>query len=139
MEKNKPKENKPLEKQRMHCCIAIPVENGMLSSHFGHCEKFVIVHVDHGKVVDQEAYTPPEHVPGLYPKWLAGFKVTDVIAGGIGQRAIELFNQNQINVFAGAPVKSAKELVDDFIGNRLELKANYCDHDKSHGQGRCKR
>ena len=109
-------------------CFGIPLVNDTLSAHFGHCEKFAIVHVNNGVIDDLQTHTPPGHVPGLYPKWLAGFNVTDVIAGGIGQRAIELFTQRGINVFAGAPMKSATELVEDFLASRLELQANYCDH-----------
>jgi len=54
--------------------------------------------------------------------------VTDVIAGGMGQRAIGLFNQQKINVFVGAPIKSPKELASDLLTDSLETGANYCDH-----------
>lgn len=76
-------------------------------------------------------------LPGLYPKWVAQFEVTDVIAGGMGQQAIMLFNEQNINVFVGAPVKTAKELVTDFLGNKLNLGANYCNHDENHDHGNC--
>jgi len=70
----------------------------------------------------------PPHEPGLYPKWLADMGVTDVIAGGMGQKAIVLFSQNKINVFVGVPVKSPKELVLDYINGILETSDNCCDH-----------
>jgi len=72
--------------------------------------------------------TPPDHQPGLYPRWIAEHGVTDVIAGGMGQRAIDLFNEQKINVFVGAPMLKAKELVDEFLSDKLVLNANYCDH-----------
>lgn len=118
--------------------IALPMENGRLCEHFGHCEYFAIVKVENSKVVDIQELTPPEHVPGLYPRWVAEFGVTDVIAGGMGQKAIELFNQQKINAFVGAPVKSVSEIVDDFINNRLALTANYCNHDHGHEHGNCR-
>ncbi|MDX9941707.1 MAG: NifB/NifX family molybdenum-iron cluster-binding protein [Bacteroidales bacterium] len=113
----------------MNKCIAIPIENGVLCAHFGHCEQFAIVEVENNAIKDIRALTPPEHVPGLYPRWVAQFGVTDVIAGGMGQKAIDLFNQQKINVFAGAPVKNPSELVTDFLAGTLSLQANYCDHD----------
>ncbi|MEE4177908.1 MAG: NifB/NifX family molybdenum-iron cluster-binding protein [Bacteroides sp.] len=120
----------------MNKCIAIPIENGVLCPHFGHCEQFAIVEVENNAIKNIRAMTPPEHVPGLYPRWVAGFGVTDVIAGGMGQKAIELFNQQNINVFAGAPVKNPSELVSDFLAGNLSLQANYCDHDgHQHGSG----
>jgi predicted Fe-Mo cluster-binding NifX family protein len=112
----------------MNKCIAIPLENGVLCAHFGHCEQFAIVEVENNTIKNIKILDPPEHVPGLYPRWVAQFGVTDVIAGGLGQKAIELFHQQKINVFAGAPIKNPTELVNDFVANRLDLQANYCNH-----------
>ena len=124
----------------MKKCIAIPMEKGILCAHFGHCEAFAIVEVENNSIQKVHEHIPPEHIPGLYPRWIAGFGVTDVIAGGMGQRAIELFNQQNINVFVGAPQKPAHELVTDFLEDRLNLQANYCDHDghHHHGSGGCR-
>ena len=122
----------------MKKCIAIPLEQGVLCAHFGHCETFAIVDVVDGKVASMKEVTPPEHVPGLYPRWVAGFGVTDVIAGGMGQKAIDLFNQQNINAFVGAPMEGPRELVEAFVAGRLTLNANYCNHDHDdhkHGHG----
>jgi predicted Fe-Mo cluster-binding NifX family protein len=63
---------------------------------------------------------------------VASFGVTDVIAGGMGQKAINLFHENNINVFVGAPMESPEALVRDFLADKLELTANYCNHDSGH-------
>ena len=112
--------------------IAIPMENGKLCAHFGHCEYFAIVNIENNEIKDIQEITPPEHQPGLYPRWVAGFGVTDVIGGGMGQKAIDLFNQQNINAFVGAPMNPARELVSDFISDKLTLTANYCNHDGNH-------
>lgn len=112
--------------------IAIPLVNGVLSEHFGHCEKFAIITVENNKILETKIVTPPEHVPGLYPRWISEFGTTDVIAGGMGNKAINLFNEQNINVFVGAPVKTPEELVNDFLENNLDLTANYCNHDHQH-------
>jgi len=108
--------------------IAIPLENGILCSHFGHCEQFAIIDADDNLITDETLVTPPPHEPGLLPGWLAEKGVTDVIAGGMGQRAIDLFNHQNINVFVGAPQKKPKELTSDLLNNTLQAGANYCDH-----------
>lgn len=108
--------------------IAIPLENGILCSHFGHCEQFAIVDAENNSISGETLVTPPPHEPGLLPAWLAEKGVTDVIAGGMGQRAIDLFNQQKINVFVGAQIKSHKELANDLLNNSLAAGANYCDH-----------
>ena len=108
--------------------IAIPLENGILCSHFGHCHQFAIIDADIKNISATQFITPPPHEPGLLPGWLAEKGVTDVIAGGMGQRAISLFNQQNINVFVGAPVKTPAELANDLLNNNLAAGANYCDH-----------
>jgi predicted Fe-Mo cluster-binding NifX family protein len=122
----------------MKKCIAIPMENGVLCPHFGHCQTFAIVDVEDGVITEIKEVVPPEHVPGSYPKFVAQFGVTDVIAGGMGQQAIMLFNQQKINAFVGAPIKPARELVTDFLTNKLSLSANYCNHDEHSEHGNCK-
>lgn len=112
----------------MNQTIAIPVENGNLCTHFGHCQHFAILTVENSKIIKEELLTPPPHEPGVLPAWLSQQGVTDVIAGGIGQQAISLFNQKGINVFVGAKIKTPNALVENLINNTLEAGANYCDH-----------
>jgi predicted Fe-Mo cluster-binding NifX family protein len=117
--------------------IALPVEDGILCAHFGHCKAFAIVTVVDNEITETKELTPPEHAPGSYPRWIASLGVTDVIAGGMGQKAIQLFQKNNINVFVGAPVETPETLVRDFLADKLELTANYCNHDtESHRKHR---
>lgn len=116
----------------MNRIIAIPLENGVLCGHFGHCEQFAIVHSENSTIVDVKVVVPPDHVPGLYPRWVAGFGATDVIAGGMGQKAIDLFNQQDISVHTGAPTATAEELVTAFINNELDLTVSACGHRHHH-------
>lgn len=108
--------------------IAIPTEDGGLCSHFGHCQKFFVAITDGTKITNTLFLDPPAHEPGVFPAWLAGEGVTDVIAGGMGQRAIDLFRQQNINVYVGAQQKAPEELAGDLLNNRLVSGANYCDH-----------
>jgi len=108
--------------------IAIPLEDGILCSHFGHCQQFAIIDADGNNITAETLLTPPPHEPGVLPGWLAEKGVTDVIAGGMGQRAINLFNEQKINVFVGAPIKPPKDLAGDLLNDSLSAGANYCDH-----------
>ncbi len=108
--------------------IAIPITDNILSAHFGHCDKFYVYEIENEKIVKETIMTPPSHEPGLLPKWLGGQSVTDIIAGGIGQRAIDLFNQNNINVYVGAPQKAPVEIVESHLNGSITLSGNYCDH-----------
>lgn len=108
--------------------FAIPLENGFLSQHFGHCRQFAIVEVENGSITKQTFITPPPHEPGLLPAWLAEKGVTDIIASGIGQKAINLFQQQHIRVYMGVQQKSPAELVSDWIEKSLTTGVNACDH-----------
>jgi len=109
--------------------IAVPTdENGVLDAHFGHCKFFILMQVEDGKIASEKRLTPPPHEPGVLPKWLAGQGATDIIAGGMGQRAIQIFNQHGVNVFVGAPQLPAKELAEGLLTEKLTFAANYCDH-----------
>lgn len=110
--------------------IAIPVDDsGILDGHFGHCKFFAVLIEEDGKIVSEEKIVPPPHEPGLLPKWLAEKGVTDIIAGGMGQMAIKLFNESGVNVFVGAPQLPFIELAKGYLNNSLSLKANYCNHE----------
>lgn len=108
--------------------IAIPVINGKLNTHFGHTQEFYVFEIKGNKIVGGNALKPPVHEPGVFPEWLSGIGVTDVIAGGMGHKAISIFNQNKINVFVGVAQKPPKELVEDLIEGILETSDNVCDH-----------
>ncbi len=108
--------------------IAIPVINGKLNNHFGHTQEFYVYDIKNEKIDEKKVLIPPKHEPGVFPKWLADEGVTDVIAGGMGLKAIAIFNQNKINVFIGVPLKGPEELVIDFIEGKLETSDNMCDH-----------
>ena len=112
----------------MKYTFAIPLENGRLCSHFGHCEQFAIINVENNTIIDEKLITPPPHEPGLLPGWLAERGVTDVIAGGMGQRAISLFEAQHIRVNVGAQPKAPEELVADWLKNSLVTGNNACDH-----------
>lgn len=108
--------------------IAIPVSDNVLSPHFGHCEEFNIYEVENTNITDETTITAPPHEPGILPQWLSELGVTDIIAGGMGHKAINLFNQFKINVFVGAPQKDAKKIISEFLDGTLVLTSNYCNH-----------
>ena len=110
--------------------IAIPVTNGRLSAHFGHCEQFAIVDADpeNNRVTHVELFAPPAHEPGVLPKWLSGLCVDLVITGGMGRRAQQLFAQNNINVVVGAADDTPEELALQYLTGRLQCGQNICDH-----------
>jgi predicted Fe-Mo cluster-binding NifX family protein len=108
--------------------IAVPTNEGMLCSHFGHCEKFAIIDVADNKIVKEVYLKPPPHEPGSFPAWLKEQGVNMIIAGGMGQRAISLFQSNNIEVIVGATPQPAGILVYSYLEGKLKSGKNICDH-----------
>lgn len=108
--------------------IAIPIAEGRLAMHFGHCQHFALVDVTDGQVVGREQIDAPPHQPGLLPTWLAERGVDVVIAGGMGHRAQSLFAAAGITVVIGAPALDPVEVVRHYLAETLETGTNPCDH-----------
>ena len=109
---------------------AVPVSDGVLSPHFGHCEQFALFDVDEqkGEITKKELVSSPGHQPGLLPEWLAEKGVSMIIAGGIGSRAQGLFQQNGIGVVLGALESDPEKAVLSYLNGRLATGGNICDH-----------
>lgn len=121
--------------------IAIPTENGVLCPHFGHCQLFTIIDVDpDSKIIGKiSTATPPPHDIGVLPAWLNELGCTHIIAGGMGGRAVALFQQNGMQVVIGAQALKPEDLVKAYLSNQLKTGSNYCDDPgfKLHGRGDC--
>lgn len=125
---NQTKSNNQFAKGKGYKRIAIPTENGILCSHFGHCEAFYIADIEDNKIVNSSFVTPPAHEPGLYPAWIKEQGVNEVICGGMGEKAKELFAQQNISLYIGVDTKKPEELVYDLLNNRLKMGQNSCNH-----------
>jgi len=110
--------------------IAIPLADDKLAMHFGHCERFALMDIDadQRQIEKREDVEAPPHQPGLLPPWLAERGATVIIAGGMGQRAIDLFTQQGIEVILGASAETPECLVSDYLAGTLTTGKNVCDH-----------
>jgi predicted Fe-Mo cluster-binding NifX family protein len=117
-------------KEHTRMKIAIPMADGRLAQHFGHCEKFALVDVDPvtKQISASTEVEAPEHQPGLLPPWLKERGVDLIIAGGMGSRAHTLFQAASIEVLTGAPAESAAILVRQYLDGNLVTGENACDH-----------
>ena len=108
--------------------FAVPVSEGKLCAHFGHCEQFTLIETADGKIKSQSIHTPPPHEPGVLPKWLHDLGTNIVIAGGMGSSAQDLFAKKDIKVITGAPMDPPESLVNQYLSDMLITGENACDH-----------
>jgi len=108
--------------------IAITVEetlDGMsrVSDHFGRCSKFKVYEVnDQKKIVNEEIYQNP--LQGSHggtcqlPHYLNKIGANVVIAGGMGRKAIALFEQYGINIIT-APGMNIDEALYGYLNEEI--------------------
>jgi len=108
--------------------LVVPVSEGKLSSHFGHCKQFAFIEIQRGKITKTEMLNPPAHEPGVLPRWLNEQGADIVIAAGMGEKAQQLLEENGIEVIIGAPMDSPASLTNQYLSGTLVTGANVCDH-----------
>ena len=113
--------------------IAIPLAEGRLCQHFGHCEEFLFVDAEPEtkNVAARRVEKAPEHQPGLLPLWLKERGVNVVIAGGIGSHAKDLLAAASVQVLAGILASDPEVIVSTFLNGKLLTGLTGCDHSGS--------
>lgn len=90
--------------------VAIAKEGQYVSQHFGYSEGFMLYEIEEDKIVKEDFVKNPGHRPGFLPNFIKDLGVNLVIAGGMGEVALQLFAENNIEVIVGA-----EGFVDDVI------------------------
>ena len=81
--------------------FAMATDGEVVAPHFGRCEAYTIVDIEDGKLDRQERIDNPGHEPGFLPGYLAERGVNCIIAGGMGPRAQQLFDEKGIQSVVG--------------------------------------
>ena len=95
--------------------IAIATDNGSVSEHFGRCPSYTLVDIEGSEIKNKEVVNNPGHEPGRIPAFLNEKGASVIVAGGMGQRAVGLFKENNIEVIVGT-----RGLVEDAISAYVE-------------------
>ncbi|MCF8001054.1 MAG: NifB/NifX family molybdenum-iron cluster-binding protein [Halanaerobiales bacterium] len=112
--------------------IAVPTNKGKVAQHFGRCPEYTIIEVADCDIQSSNVITNPGHEPGFLPKYLNDLDVDIVLAGGMGRRAYDLFNKNNIEVVTGAK-GNVEDNVVAYLNNELDTESSLCDHEGHHG------
>ena len=107
--------------------IAVSVDNSngldsVVSPHFGRCPYYVLVDLDGREVKQVNAVANPnygQHAPGTVPTFIQNQGVDVMLAGGMGRRAIALFQQYDIQTATGA-AGSVRHALEQYLGGELQ-------------------
>ncbi len=119
----------------MQVRLAIATDDNGVSTHFGKCRTYTLVDIEDGRVIKKEAVTNPGfegHQPGMIPRFLHEKGATIVIAGGMGQRAVDFFNEFGMQTVVGV-IGDIDSTIEKFIRGSLQGGQNL--HDLEHGHG----
>lgn len=95
--------------------IAISTESGNVCAHFGRAPEFTLVTIEDNQVLKKEVLQNPGHSVGSIPQFVNQQGAKYMIAGGMGHRAEDFFNQYGIEVIVGISGK-----IDDVIKKILD-------------------
>lgn len=117
--------------------IAIPTEGNKLCSHFGHCESFTFVEInpDTKEILNIESKIPDDGISCQSASWIAEEGANIILAGGMGQRPLQIFERTGVKVVPGCPELEIKELVNNFLNSTLITGENACGGEHSHCGG----
>ncbi len=112
--------------------IAFPTNDKVnVEEHFGHCKYFAIFTVKDKEIMNTEYVAAPAHQPGLLPKFLGEMNTTAIITGGMGQMAINLFKEANVEVILGAR-GSIEANLSEYLGGELYSTGSACTHTHDH-------
>jgi predicted Fe-Mo cluster-binding NifX family protein len=118
--------------------IAIPTSGKIVDSHFGHCEMYTVVTVDDNRNITATEILPSpqgcgckSNIAGIFQK--LGVKV--MLAGGIGEGAIQVLNMHGISVIRGCS-GNVEKLAEMYIKGKLTDSGESCaQHEHHHEDG----
>ena len=119
--------------------IAISVDDdrgldSVVSPHFGRCPYYVFVELEGREVRQVSAVENPyygHHQPGQVPAFIERQGADVMLAGGMGRRAIGLFQQCGIEAVTGA-MGSVRHALEQYLGGALQGAAP-CRESLAHG------
>ena len=106
--------------------IAVSAEDSrglesVVSPHFGRCPCYVLADVEGGQVKEVRVVENPyydRHVPGQVPAFIHSQGVEVMLTGGMGRRAIALFEEYGIEAATGAQ-GTVRRAVESYLGGQL--------------------
>ena len=121
----------------MRIAVSADNDNGLdsvVSPHFGRCPYYVLVDLEGQEVQQVNAVANPyygHHQPGQVPGFIQSQGADVMLAGGMGRRAIALFQQYGIQAATGA-AGSVRRALEQYLGGELQG-AEPCSTSLGHG------
>ncbi len=123
----------------MRIAISVETNNGLDSNvafHFGRCPYYAFVDVEENEVQAVEIIDNPyynNHQPGTVPALVKEHNADVMLSGGMGRRAVSLFQEFDIKAATGAE-GTIRTALKSYLGGELS-EAAPCEEGIMHGKG----
>ena len=110
--------------------------DSVVSPHFGRCPYFILVDVEGRDVCEVNSVENPyfgDHQPGQVPAFIHDQNANVMLAGGMGGRAIQFFQQFGIQAATGAS-GTVRMALERYLGGEL-AEAEACASSEAHHHG----
>lgn len=119
--------------------IAVPTREGVVDSHFGHCESYTVFTIDADKKISNVDSLPSpqgcgckSNIAGVMQEM--GVKV--MLAGNMGAGAVNVLNSHGIQVFRGC-AGDVRAVADQYLAGNIQDSGSNCEHHHDHEGGSC--
>jgi predicted Fe-Mo cluster-binding NifX family protein len=117
--------------------IAIPTRENQVDDHFGHCAMYTVVTADENHNIINKEIIPSPQGCGCKSNIATVFQqmgVTTMLAGGIGEGAINVLSRHGIQVIRGCS-GDVDQLAVNYLKGSLIDSGISCSHHEHHGEG----
>ncbi|HGE71051.1 TPA: dinitrogenase iron-molybdenum cofactor [Candidatus Poribacteria bacterium] len=114
--------------------VAISTDGNFVAEHFGRCPSYTIIDIDDNKIVETRVVNNPGHMPGAIPQMMNQLGVDVMIAGGMGPRAINFFQEYGIQTIVGIQ-GDIDDVIEKLLSGELEGGESLCSPGAGKGHG----
>lgn len=114
--------------------VAISTGGNYVAEHFGRCPSYTIIDIEDNKVVNAQVVNNPGHMPGAIPQMMHKLGVDIMIAGGMGPRAINFFQEYGIETIVGVQ-GDIDDVIEKLLDGTLEGAESLCNPGSGKGHG----
>ncbi|PKP22798.1 MAG: dinitrogenase iron-molybdenum cofactor biosynthesis protein [Bacteroidetes bacterium HGW-Bacteroidetes-21] len=117
--------------------IAIPTRDTQVDDHFGHCAYYTIYEIADNKISDKKMLPSPQgcgcksNIAGV----LKQLNVTIMLAGNMGEGALQMLKSHGIEVIRGCQGECDKVVADYLSGGIKDSGQGCASHDEGHSCG----
>jgi predicted Fe-Mo cluster-binding NifX family protein len=110
--------------------IAIPTRENVVDDHFGHCEMYTIFTIGAGNKIEKRETHPSPAGCGCKSNIASDFQrmgVTVMLAGNMGNGALNVLNNHDINVVRGC-CGDVLQVVETYLSGTINDSGESCHH-----------